>query len=58
MAHCDPCSAPRFRAAPQVLYQLGLAARRLGGRRAGARLLLQTRLPNHPVVDAVLHAAS
>jgi len=49
-------AAPRFRAASQVLYQLGLAARRLGGRRPGARLLLQTRLPGHPVVDAVLHA--
>jgi hypothetical protein len=39
-----------------VLHQLALAARRLGGRRPGARLLMQTRLPTHPVVTAVLHA--
>lgn len=49
-------AAPRFGAAAQVLHQLALAARRLGGRRPGARLLLQTRLASHPVVDAALHA--
>ena len=39
-----------------MLHQLALAARRLGGRRAGARLVVQTRLPDHPVVAGALHA--
>jgi primosomal protein N' (replication factor Y) len=48
--------APRYRAAEQVLGQLGRAARLLGGRARGGRLLLQTRQPGHDVVEAVFHA--
>src|SRR5690606_23993453 len=47
--------APRYRAAEQVLAHLALAARLLGGRGAG-RLLVQTRVPDHDVVRAVLLA--
>jgi primosomal protein N' (replication factor Y) len=35
---------------------LARAARLVAGRAGGGRLLLQTRLPKHEVVDAVLHA--
>jgi primosomal protein N' (replication factor Y) len=35
---------------------LARAARLVAGRSTGGRLLLQTRLPKHEVVDAVLHA--
>lgn len=48
-------SAPRYRAAEQVLARLALAARRLGGR-GGSRLLVQTRQPHHDVLRAVLLA--
>jgi primosomal protein N' (replication factor Y) len=48
--------APRFRAAEQALALLARAARLTGGRGAGGRLLVQTRLPRHEVLDAVLHA--
>ena len=48
--------APRYRAAEQALALLARAARVVGGRAGGGRLLLQTRLPRHPVVDAALHA--
>jgi primosomal protein N' (replication factor Y) (superfamily II helicase) len=45
--------APRYRAAEQALALVVRAARLLGGRRGrGGRLLLQTRLPDHEVVDA------
>jgi primosomal protein N' (replication factor Y) len=48
--------APRYRAAEQALALLARAARVTGGRAAGGRLLVQTRLPRHEVLDAVLHA--
>jgi primosomal protein N' (replication factor Y) len=48
--------APRYRAAEQALGLLVRAARVLGGRRPGSRLVVQTRLPGHPVVQAALHA--
>lgn len=48
--------APRFRAAEQALALLARAARLVGGRAGGGRLLLQTRVPDHEVVTAVLHA--
>jgi primosomal protein N' (replication factor Y) len=48
--------APRYRAAEQALALLARAARLIGGRGAGGRLLVQTRLPRHEVLDAVLHA--
>lgn len=48
--------APRYRAAEQALALLVRAARLVGGRRDGGRLLLQTRLPQHEVVQAALLA--
>lgn len=48
--------APRFRAAEQALGLLARAARLVGGRAAGGRLLVQTRIPGHEVVQAALHA--
>jgi primosomal protein N' (replication factor Y) (superfamily II helicase) len=48
--------APRYRAAEQALALLARAARLVGGRPAGGRLVVQTRLPHHEVLDAVLHA--
>jgi primosomal protein N' (replication factor Y) len=48
--------APRFRADEQALALLARAARLAGPRADGGRLLVQTRLPHHEVLDAVLHA--
>jgi primosomal protein N' (replication factor Y) len=48
--------APRYRAAEQALALLARAARLTGGRAGGGRLLAQTRVPRHEVLDAVLHA--
>ena len=48
--------APRYRAAEQALSLLVLAARLVGGRRGGGRVLVQTRIPQHEVIQAVLHA--
>ncbi len=48
--------APRYRAAEQALALLARAGRVVGGRGAGGRLLVQTRDPHHPVVDAALLA--
>ena len=48
--------APRYRAGEQALALLVRAARLVGGRRDGGRLLTQTRMPNHEVLDAVVHA--
>ena len=52
----DELLAPRFRADEQALVLLARAARVLGPRADGGRLLVQTRLPHHEVLDAVLHA--
>jgi primosomal protein N' (replication factor Y) len=46
--------APRYRAAEQAMALLARAARLVGGR--GGRLLLQTRLPDHEVIAAAVHA--
>ncbi len=46
--------APRYRAAEQALALTALAARLLGGRAFGGRLVIQTRLPDHRVVKAVV----
>ena len=46
--------APRYRAAEEAMALLSLAARLLGGRRGSGRLVLQTRLPHHEVVQAAL----
>jgi primosomal protein N' (replication factor Y) len=48
--------APRYRAAEQALALLVRAARRLGPRANGGRLLVQTRLPEHEVVEAARRA--
>jgi primosomal protein N' (replication factor Y) len=48
--------APRFRAAEQALALVVRGARLLGGREGSGRLLLQTRLPEHGVVQAALRA--
>ncbi len=48
--------APRQRAAEQALTLLARAARLLGPRTAGGRLVVQTRQPDHEVLQAVLHA--
>jgi primosomal protein N' (replication factor Y) (superfamily II helicase) len=48
--------APRQRAAEQALALLARAARLLGPRSDGGRLVLQTRQPEHEVVQAALRA--
>lgn len=48
--------APRYRAAEQAMALLVRAARVVGARTHGGRILVQTRLPKHEVVDAALHA--
>ena len=48
--------APRFRADEQALALLARAARLVGPRPSGGRILVQTSLPHHEVLDAVLHA--
>lgn len=47
--------APRYRAGEQALALLARAGRIVGGRRAGGRVLVQTRVPDHEVLDAALH---
>ncbi|MDQ2678059.1 MAG: hypothetical protein M3Y51_04895, partial [Actinomycetota bacterium] len=46
--------APRYRAAEECLALLLLASRQLGGRSRGGRLMVQTRRPEHEVVQAAL----
>jgi primosomal protein N' (replication factor Y) len=48
--------APRYRAGEDALAMLGRAARLVGGRRRGGRLLVQTRLPEHPALLGALLA--
>ena len=48
--------APRYRAGEQAMALLSRAARLVGGRSNGGRLLVQTFLPRHEVLQAVLHA--
>jgi primosomal protein N' (replication factor Y) len=48
--------APRYRSAEEALGLLVLANRLLGGRSRGGRLVLQTRTPEHEVVQAALRA--
>jgi primosomal protein N' (replication factor Y) len=57
--------APRYRAAEAALGMLARAARLVGGRSGpsgplsggnGGRMLIQTRMPGHEVIDAALHA--
>lgn len=49
-------TAPRYRAAEQAIGLLARAARLVGGRIGGGRLVVQTGMPRHEVLDAVLHA--
>ncbi|NNE72544.1 MAG: hypothetical protein HKN26_02675 [Acidimicrobiales bacterium] len=48
--------APRYRAAEQAMALLIRAARMVGERGDGGRVVVQTRLPSHPVLDAARHA--
>jgi primosomal protein N' (replication factor Y) (superfamily II helicase) len=48
--------APRYRTAEEALALVVLASRLVGGRSRGGRVLLQTRLPEHEVVRAVMRA--
>lgn len=48
--------APRYRASEEALALLVKASRLLGPRERGGRLLIQTRLPDHDVVQSALHA--
>lgn len=44
--------AARYRAAEQAMWLLVRAARVVGGRRGGGRVLVQTRAPDHDVLEA------
>lgn len=46
--------APRYRAAEQALTLVVRAARLVGGRHDGGRVVLQTRAPEHEVIQAAL----
>ena len=48
--------APRYRAAEQAFGLVARAARLVGGKEGGGRLVLQTFVPRHEVVQAALHA--
>jgi primosomal protein N' (replication factor Y) len=48
--------APRYRAGEQAMALLTKAARRLGPRRRGGRLMIQTFMPHHEVIQAALLA--
>ena len=48
--------ATRYRAAEQALWLLVRAARVVGGRRGDGRVLVQTRVPDHDVIEAALAA--
>jgi len=47
--------ATRYRAGEQALALLARAGRIVGGRRAGGRVLVQTRVPDHEVLVAAVH---
>lgn len=47
--------APRYRASEQALALLVRAARLVGGKAGGGRLVLQTHMPRHEVAQAALH---
>ncbi len=47
--------APRYRAAEQALGLFARAARVVGGKRGGGRLVVQTFVPRHEAVQAALH---
>jgi primosomal protein N' (replication factor Y) len=49
--------APRYRAAEEALALLARASRLVGGRGRGGQVLVQTRVPGHPVIEAAALAA-
>jgi primosomal protein N' (replication factor Y) (superfamily II helicase) len=48
--------APRYRAADEALALLSRASRIVGGRQHGGKVIVQTRVPGHPVIEAALLA--
>ncbi len=48
--------APRYRAGEQALALLALGSRLVGGRRRQGRMVIRTRLPDHEVLAAAIHA--
>jgi primosomal protein N' (replication factor Y) len=48
--------APRFGADEEALALLARASRLVGGRQSGGRILVQTRIPDHEVLRAAVHA--
>ncbi|HEV3367180.1 MAG TPA: hypothetical protein VG054_06910 [Acidimicrobiales bacterium] len=48
--------APRFAAGEQALALLARAARLVGTRQGGGRVVVQTRMPDHEVLQAATHA--
>jgi primosomal protein N' (replication factor Y) len=52
----DELLAPRFRAGEEAMALVVRAARLVGARAGGGRVLLQTRMPHHEVVQAAVHA--
>lgn len=48
--------APRYRAAEEALALLMLGSRAVGGRNRGGRIMVQTRLPDHEVIQAAVRA--
>ncbi len=48
--------APRFRAGEEALALLARASRLVGGRQRAGKVLVQTRAPGHPVIEAALVA--
>ncbi len=48
--------APRFRAGEEALALLARASRLVGGRQPAGKVLVQTRAPSHPVIEAALLA--
>jgi primosomal protein N' (replication factor Y) len=48
--------APRYRAAEEAMALLVRAAHVTGPRTSGGRVLVQTRLPKHEVIEGALHA--
>jgi len=48
--------APRYRAAEQAMALLVKAARLIGRREKNGRIIVQTRIPDHPVLDAAYHS--
>jgi len=48
--------APRFRAGEEALALLARASRLVGGRQRAGKVLVQTRAPSHPVIEAAVLA--